>query len=987
MKKITALLLSVLFSLSIYAADGMMWGEKNLRVSSTQWFDIIYPAREEAAASILFENADRIYYEIAEDYGFPPQEKMPVVIVPGVENFNAFWTVAPYNHIVIYNTEPIEQLEVFSEKLLSTFKHELTHAFTYNMKNKFWKGFSSVFGDAAVPGQLLITSGMAESATLASESNTGEGRLNDEYSNQMVRQAKIESKFPSYFDVQGAATNYPGNSFYYFNGAFAKWLQDTYGMDKYARYWYKCVNLQAITPGAAFKSAFGISYNKAWKKFESELKVPDVAANPVGAGIVRDFFNQTENKYNMQNKRGSIYNSLSVSEKGFAYVDAKTSSVYFVPESFYYKTKVKPKKLFYHQGLDEISLSQDGNFLVISYLDDANALSKHKTAVYGMNTKQFFYLEENNSFKPSIIKNGEEYYYVYVKFTSPVNTLCISKIQLDKNGKFIKGVESLEQKVFELNDSVLNLVDIGNGQFAYIKISGLDYSICISDLEGNLVAEYKAPVERMCFRNISPAGKNLIFSWTKPGSMPRLGSLNLENGEFSLSTEDISGGVYSPVLMGDSGKVAYVGKFFRENRLFVMNEKTFEVDLFANEEKSLLPEVVETVENEERNYNSEIKITNPDFTSKPYNSFKYLTKGIFVPFSTFTSNSYAPGRSASYPLPLGVTFISGLPWTDGAAGLFQLTAGYGVETNSFGVALNYAGGTDTSLFKYSVDLEGEVDFTGWKQANETIKLNWAVPFGKSSFVTMSGSNFTQVATGDDYFITNTVAAIGYANMWYNGPGKYDKAGFGISLDASHLLNQKITGSGEIYKQQLNLGSTLKLYIPHLLPFDCINGFSYNLPVKIRLRMFPSTIAEVFTEDIYLWTGLELFEKYDLLTSVGTELILFACDIQKGVWCTPLFINDLKLSFVYNGVVVDMKKTSSSWKFLRMTEYIEEIGYKNSGINYMDTFGLKLMLGITPNFGLFASRNYNTNVFTQFGFAPNAAGLYQFNFSFGLDARF
>ena len=191
----------------LFAHSGSMSGEKDLRVVKTRWFDIIYPARCEQSASILYEKADGVYEEVTAQYGLTPSFRIPVVITPAVERFNAFWTSVPYNHITIYDTgaSGSSELAVFSETLLSTFRHELTHAVTFNMKNGVWNAITKIFGDCVVPGMLTVTTGMAEGATVTSESASGEGRLNDEYSKHYVKQAKIENQFPSYHDVSGAS--------------------------------------------------------------------------------------------------------------------------------------------------------------------------------------------------------------------------------------------------------------------------------------------------------------------------------------------------------------------------------------------------------------------------------------------------------------------------------------------------------------------------------------------------------------------------------------------------------------------------------------------------------------------------------------------------------------------------------------------------------------------------------------------------------------
>ena len=129
-----------------------------------------------------------------------------------------------------------------------------------------------VTGASSGMGRFFSRMIAAEGATVSYESSFGEGRLNDSYVLQMLRQAKIEDQFPSYSDVKGAADSYPANAFYYFNGAFAQFLQQNYGMDKYAEFWFRCVNAKYFTAAGAFKQAFGMKLNKAWKLFEESFE-------------------------------------------------------------------------------------------------------------------------------------------------------------------------------------------------------------------------------------------------------------------------------------------------------------------------------------------------------------------------------------------------------------------------------------------------------------------------------------------------------------------------------------------------------------------------------------------------------------------------------------------------------------------------------------------------------------------------------------------
>ena len=64
-KKSILFFLILLLAVKLFAYGGKMWGEKNLRLVKTSWFDIIYPARSEESAAILYEFADKIDSPVA----------------------------------------------------------------------------------------------------------------------------------------------------------------------------------------------------------------------------------------------------------------------------------------------------------------------------------------------------------------------------------------------------------------------------------------------------------------------------------------------------------------------------------------------------------------------------------------------------------------------------------------------------------------------------------------------------------------------------------------------------------------------------------------------------------------------------------------------------------------------------------------------------------------------------------------------------------
>ena len=121
---IFVVLILVTVSFSLFAKNDDT-KRNQLFAVKTKYFEIIYPQECRKSAEILFENADKIYLEVAEQYGLTPSFSMPIVLTPATDSFNAFWTSAPYNHIVIYDTSfsISSDLAVFSETLIQTVRH------------------------------------------------------------------------------------------------------------------------------------------------------------------------------------------------------------------------------------------------------------------------------------------------------------------------------------------------------------------------------------------------------------------------------------------------------------------------------------------------------------------------------------------------------------------------------------------------------------------------------------------------------------------------------------------------------------------------------------------------------------------------------------------------------------------------------------------------------------------------------------------------
>ena len=151
MKKLVATFI-ILLSIFTLSAENNQKEENTFYQINTKYFQIIYKLESLETATIIAENADRIYEEIAKKLGTETNLSLPVLIRSDIQALNAYFSSYPYNRIVLYDTVPDSaDLGVFSNTILSVFSHELTHAVTLNMKSKFWQVMSFLFGDFFSP--------------------------------------------------------------------------------------------------------------------------------------------------------------------------------------------------------------------------------------------------------------------------------------------------------------------------------------------------------------------------------------------------------------------------------------------------------------------------------------------------------------------------------------------------------------------------------------------------------------------------------------------------------------------------------------------------------------------------------------------------------------------------------------------------------------------------------------------------------------------
>ncbi|MCQ2573756.1 MAG: hypothetical protein MJ182_07660 [Treponema sp.] len=894
----------LLCSFILNAAEGNMWGEKQFRVIKTQWFDIIYPPSSAESAARLAQSADDIYAEIAGLYGYEPYVRLPVILSPKVEEFNAYYTSVAYDRIVIFDTASSASLSVFSDELLSTFRHELTHAYTFNLKNGFWRFIGDVLGDCVSPASFIL-SGWAEGATLTSESANGEGRLNDEYSLHVVKQAKLENQFPEYHDMHGVSDQYPSGSYYYFNGAFNKWLQDTYGMEKYAEFWYKCDNFYTFALEICFKKIYGISVTKAWRLYRDSFSVPEIPGNPLMENqtghvfLISDFFSGDTEEYSTKNNSGAIYSSLSKSDSDLAYINSQEAAVY-----------LNGKKLFIQNGISKVSLSKDSRFMALSYTDYYTPVYTKKVRIYDLQKKSFFSVPETGIRDASILVYNGDYFLVMMGFESQKKWIEIKKVMFDEKGG-ISDLQDYKKIILPYGftaSSFIDLSDDSGAVFAFVKNNHLIHSICVMKLETEEITEYSLSYEKMVIKGLSASEdlKNLYFSWTIPGTMPRFGALNRDSENFALSEKDFSGGVFAPVQVS-SGDFVYEGHFFRQNRLFSI--KSNENDLFSKTENAHKSEYIFSLPVEDKSFMS---ILDKSEKYSPFNGYK----GIVIPFSTVQTLCLQPNPNMgiqSETCFLGATYVSTNPW---GANVLQISAGMDPFTLKNGLSTQITGGSDTDFFSWSAMGQIESNLKVLTQIWGKGSLNFHIPVGRYPYigitydVLVSAENLRPQSGKTEFHLFNfsNTADVWFSTVHKCGSGYQAFSGITIGVEAG---NKRISPYSNIY-------------IPKLIPVDCKFGYTYNFPLKLRAVLFPENFHDA---------------------SFIASLCLFSMEIQKGLPFLPVvFINRFYVNGGYNG--------KYDWE-------------PEDNLYYTDFFFLKGVMGVTPNFTKMINFELYTTLFFSY----------------------
>lgn len=1004
----------------ITSINGQLSGGTNIRSVQSQYFLIIFPEQCIQSAMELRQSADLICQKICSQMNMTcPFNAMPVVITQSTDVYNAYFSNASYDHIVLFDAAATEDLSVYSNTLLSTFEHELTHALTVNQKSD---KFRHRLCNMIYWGDFIETPSMIkEGAAVAQESRGGQGRLNSSYFLHTIRQAKLSGEFPSWPDVLGSRDIYPaGSTPYIFGSSFTQWLQEKYGMQKYADFWWEIINNFHITFRGGFQKVYGVNLNAAWKEFVQSVQVPSINSNPLAEEFVGDFFRDAgkasgkagkssgksggnadgksdqsaksgqsaqsgkpapssqsaksgqsgkaeTKKLDRKNTSGYRYTGLASCKNGFAYIEGETSSVYFsaIRKDGSFE---KPKKLFAHKGIASISLSPDGAFLALSYYSYNSMNVKTKVKLYNMQTGDWTSLDETGLRDATVLiargaKEGKaaEYALAAVKVSgqnSYIKTYRIKEGQLEEDTELFLGKG---EAPFSLcggsggniaflcrQDSEWKIRNV----FAYGKNAGkgIEYSLG-KDVELRDLSFYygTSTPSGLSTRDYPSGEESLAFSLAMPGTFPRL--CITEAGSAFVQEKDISGGVYSPVSLGN--KTVYSAHFYTDSKLLEMNTEKIPLVKTKLERKDAYAEISPLggkqallgAEDEQSDADSTgldkgTSLDNgtaveqdkevADFLAdaKPYKNM-FSKKLSVLPFSYIPQYDINGNLTNTIIFP-GVMAVYATPWDNE---LLYLSTGWDIFGSCGGVSARLQGGSmaQTPLFVYTEAASFTYDANGIRQLSNSISVSNTVQVGKTGSITAMEQNllvdgkqraaldddldfsifvgeedagvFTSTKLDDSdnhsFFSVQNALSLEYSNIHKTGAGYWNSSGFSFStVYANKYIKDKSKDNRNTYtNSQLFPSATVR--IGRLIPIDCKQGLTYNLPTALSGSIF--------------YNATSLFR-------VSAESILFGSEIQKGLRPVPLYFKRFSVSAGYS---LRMVHFNDDMEIFRISEAFKE----------------------------------------------------------------
>lgn len=372
------LLVSVAFLLLLSVkvfSQGILEHPRKVYKLATQYFDILFSDESSPTAYLLAQKADEIYEETKSENPLDYDFRMPVIISPDSQIFSVEYTSSPYNRIIIFEGSGLDSSDHFT--FYECFKREVAIAQLQSIRSKGSKVVGKVMKSFTPVSLIHLPDSFLQGAGRIFISSS----VTDKQALQLLTQAKIENKFPSWFQCISIKDGYPENDVYLAaNSAFNAFLVSEYGIEKYDYFWELCGQINLLFIGGVFNKAYGTSITNLWNEFKDSIPVPEnIEQMEVYEKYASAIF---------PNDRSSSYDFLLASNYGLIWFDEVKKEVDLYDEDSEHKIR---ELLFLAQDVTNLSLSDDERYLAVSYnqIGHRKNFVSFKTQIFDLKERVF----------------------------------------------------------------------------------------------------------------------------------------------------------------------------------------------------------------------------------------------------------------------------------------------------------------------------------------------------------------------------------------------------------------------------------------------------------------------------------------------------------------------------------------------------------------------------------------------------------------------
>ena len=554
-------------------AGGVLSSPRMVYVIKTNHFDIIFPKDSAERAHFVAGQADSLYEKAKAATGLEKDFSMPLIISPDSSVLKVEYTNRPYNRIVIFDSVA-DSSQTGDDVLIELLYKEIFQAVSCSIRSPFNElVYKFILGDPYQPAALINL----PFSFVEAYSDINSGAVNDRYFQQLLIQAKIEGKFPTWLQAAAIRDIHPGNDLSCAAATgFAAFLMQSRGLEKYSEFWNECGKLHPYFMNGIFYKVYGKPVGEVWKEFEETIPLPREMEQ-------MEALERQSREISENDRQGAFANILNTNY-GLVWYDNIRHEVDIFDSNSFFKIR---QLLFIADNITKLALSPDGRYIIASYIRDTvrPEFKEEITRVFDLKEREF--LDQKLMLRDACFISGKDNSLmiagIAVKTKKPV--LQVYSFDPDDNKN-----ELLYEKQFGRRASVHSLTGGKAGAVSYLLSENSQTGLVVEELNGKSEVDDNSELENSedshtqlqavtsrrwtfsdengkelapFFIQYIPSEDLYTFSYypDSDGALVRSGYIKDE--KVYLQQCDISGGVYYPLIV--DGRLYYCASKISHN--------------------------------------------------------------------------------------------------------------------------------------------------------------------------------------------------------------------------------------------------------------------------------------------------------------------------------------------------------------------------------------------------------------------------------------